>query len=100
MVAVSPIEASDSVACRRRTISVIQRSPSRSNTSAKMLAEVDEEDFPHARDAAVIRDLGLPVVHRGSRRQDFDDQQRVGDKLISPLRLAAGHRNVGRYNLL
>jgi hypothetical protein len=35
----SPIEASDSVASWPRTISMIQRLPSRRSTSAKMLAE-------------------------------------------------------------
>ncbi len=95
MVAVSPIEASDRLACGPRTISVIQRSPSRRSTSAKMLAEFDQQDFLDARDASVIRNLGLPVVKSGAGREDLDDEDRIRDELISPPRRLAGHREIG-----
>src|SRR5207302_7885308 len=56
---------------------------------------VDKEYFLHARYAAVIRYFGLPIVQCGSRRQYFDDQQRILKQLLTALRRSTGYRKIG-----
>jgi hypothetical protein len=50
---------------------------------------IDQQDFLHTRNAAVVGDLDLPVGCRGAWRQDLDDQDGIADQpVLRPQRLA------------
>jgi hypothetical protein len=55
---------------------------------------IDEGDFLHAGDCAVVRKLGLSVVAFRSRRQHLDDENRAFNLLLAVPMGFAGHCNI------